>query len=88
MGVRFHPGVWLLNVATATLAPSLALGTAHATRARTASFGTPVLIGSSNISAPGIAEPEPGVVLLAYDKIGKNRVGNIQKVYSVRIAVS
>ena len=85
MGVRFHPGVWLLNVATATLAPSLALGTAHATRARTASF---VLIGSSNISAPGIAEPEPGVVLLAYDKIGKNRVGNIQKVYSVRIAVS
>ena len=39
-------------------------------------------------SYTGIAEPEPGVVLLAYDKIGKNRVGNIQKVYSVRIAVS
>ena len=39
-------------------------------------------------SYTGIAEAEPGVVLLAYDKIGKNRVGNIQKVYSVRIAVN
>jgi hypothetical protein len=36
----------------------------------------------------GIAEVEPGVVLLAYDKTsGSGRSGDVQKVYSVRITV-
>ena len=35
----------------------------------------------------GLAEVEPGVVLLAYDKIGAGRVGALQKVYSMRITV-
>ena len=35
----------------------------------------------------GIAEVEPGVVLLSYDKVGARRVGDVQKVYAVRITV-
>lgn len=41
--------------------------------------------GSGTTSYTGLAEVEPGVVLLAYDKIGAGRVGAIQKVYSMRI---
>jgi hypothetical protein len=50
--------------------------------------GDPFTAADGTTSYTGIAEPEPGVVLLAYDKIGKNRVGAVQKVYSVRITVT
>jgi hypothetical protein len=44
--------------------------------------------GTGTTSYTGIAEVEPGVVLLAYDKTsGAGRSGDIQKVYSVRIEV-
>jgi len=44
--------------------------------------------GTGTTSYTGIAEVEPGVVLLAYDKTsGTGRSGAVQKVYSVRIAV-
>ena len=44
--------------------------------------------GTGTTSYTGIAEVEPGVVLLAYDKTsGAGRSGAVQKVYSVRIAV-
>ena len=41
-------------------------------------------------SYTGLAEVEPGVCLLAYDKIGSNRIGSVvvQKVFSVRINVT
>ena len=39
----------------------------------------------STTSYTGLAEAEPGVVLLAYDKTGA--VGDIQRVYSMRIEV-
>ena len=39
-------------------------------------------------SYTGVAEVEPGVVLLTYDKVGKDRVGAVNRVYSVRITVS
>ena len=44
---------------------------------------------SATTSYTGIAEVEPGVVLLAYDKIGAERVQNssVEKVYSMRIKV-
>ena len=42
---------------------------------------------SGTTSYTGVAEVEPGVVLLAYDKIGANRKGAVQKVYSMRINV-
>ena len=45
----------------------------------------PYTSGSGTTSYTGLAEVEPGVVLLAYDKIGAGRVGAIQKVYSMRI---
>ena len=44
---------------------------------------------SGTTSYTGIAEVEPGVALLAYDKTsGSGRSGDIQKVYSVRITVT
>lgn len=43
---------------------------------------------SETTSYTGIAEVEPGVVLLSYDKVGARRVGDVQKVYAVRINVS
>ena len=36
----------------------------------------------------GIAEVEPGVVLLAYDRTGAGRVGDLQQVFSMRITVA
>ena len=42
-------------------------------------------IHGSTTSYTGLAEAEPGVVLLAYDKTGA--VGDIQRVYSMRIDV-
>jgi hypothetical protein len=42
---------------------------------------------SGTTSYTGISEVEPGIVLLAYDKVGANRHGDVQKVYSVRIKV-
>ena len=45
--------------------------------------------GTGTTSYTGIAEVEPGVVLLAYDKTsGSGRSGDVQKVYSMRIVVS
>lgn len=45
--------------------------------------------GTGTTSYTGIAQVEPGVVLLAYDKTsGAGRSGDVQKVYSVRIHVS
>ena len=45
--------------------------------------------GDETTSYTGIAEVEPGVALLAYDKTCcKGREGEVQRVYSVRIAVS
>jgi hypothetical protein len=43
---------------------------------------------SETTSYTGLAEVEPGVVLLAYDKVGAARRGNLQKVFSVRVAVA
>merc|ERR1719498_1319288 len=44
--------------------------------------------GTGSTEYTGIAEVEPGVVLLAYDKTsGSGRSGDVQKVYSVRIEV-
>lgn len=44
--------------------------------------------GTGTTSYTGIAEVEPDVVLLAYDKTsGSGRSGDVQKVYSVRIKV-
>jgi hypothetical protein len=45
--------------------------------------------GTGTTSYTGIAEVEPNVVLLAYDKTsGAGRSGDVQKVYSVRIEVA
>ena len=45
--------------------------------------------GTGTTSYTGIAEVEPGVVLLAYDKTsGAGRSGDVQKVYSLRISVT
>ena len=45
--------------------------------------------GSVTTSYTGIAELEPGVVILTYDKRGgRGRTGDVQKVYSMRITVS
>jgi hypothetical protein len=43
--------------------------------------------GTGTTSYTGIAEVEPGVVLLSYDKLSGSGRGAVQKVYSVRIAV-
>lgn len=43
---------------------------------------------SGTTSYTGLAEVEPGVVLLSYDKIGADRKGDLQGVYSVRVAVA
>eukprot|EP00658_Telonema_sp_P-2_P038189 TRINITY_DN27443_c0_g1_i2.p1 TRINITY_DN27443_c0_g1~~TRINITY_DN27443_c0_g1_i2.p1 ORF type:complete len:346 (+),score=75.94 TRINITY_DN27443_c0_g1_i2:394-1431(+) len=44
--------------------------------------------GTGSTEYTGIAEVEPGIVLLAYDKTsGAGRAGALQKVYSVRIQV-
>ncbi len=43
---------------------------------------------SGTTSYTGLAEVEPNVVLLAYDKIGAGRVGAVQKVYSMRISMA
>jgi hypothetical protein len=43
---------------------------------------------SETTSYTGLAEVEPGVVLLAYDKVGAARRGDLQKVFSVRVAVA
>ena len=42
---------------------------------------------SGTTAYTGIAEVEPGVVLLAYDKIGKHRAGGLNQVFSVRVRV-
>jgi hypothetical protein len=47
----------------------------------------PYVSKSETTSYTGLAEIEPGVVLLAYDKIGAGRVGAIQEVYSMQIIV-
>ena len=47
----------------------------------------PYTNASGTTSYTGIAEVEPGVVLLTYDKTGADRTGNIQKVFAVRITV-
>jgi hypothetical protein len=45
--------------------------------------------GTGTTSYTGIAEVEPGVALLAYDKTsGAGRAGAVQKVYSMRITVA
>ena len=44
--------------------------------------------GSSTTSYTGIAEVEPGVLLLAYDKLGSGGAVAIQSVYAVRITVT
>lgn len=45
--------------------------------------------GSVTTSYTGIAEVEPGVVLLSYDKRGgRGQSSDVQKVYSMRIMVS
>jgi hypothetical protein len=44
--------------------------------------------GSSTTSYTGIAEVEPGVVLLAYDKLGSGGDAAIQSVYAMRITVT
>ena len=45
--------------------------------------------GTGTTSYTGMAEVEPGVVLLAYDKrSGAGRSGKVQKVYSMRITVT
>ena len=45
--------------------------------------------GTGTTSYTGMAEVEPGVVLLAYDKTsGAGRSGSVQKVYSMRITVA
>jgi hypothetical protein len=43
---------------------------------------------SGTTSYTGIAEVDPGVVLLAYDKIGADRKGDVDKVYAMRITVA
>ena len=44
---------------------------------------------SGTTSYTGLAEVEPGVALLVYDKTsGSGRSGAVQKVYSVRIKVT
>lgn len=48
----------------------------------------PFETSSETTSYTGMAEAEPGVVLLSYDKIGARRVGDVQRVYSVRITVT
>ena len=42
---------------------------------------------SGTTSYTGLAEVEPNVVVLAYDKIGAGRVGAAQKGYSMRISM-
>ena len=48
----------------------------------------PFTSSSGTTSYAAVAETEPGVLYVAYDKTGADREGDVQKIYSVRINVT